>query len=65
MALLLTGAEVVSEKDFIVLFPMVDFVATESVCSFAELDFLANFFNKGLACCCSSVKAGFCESTFF
>ena len=54
-----------SEKDFIVLFPTVDFVAIESVCSLEELDFLANFLSKGFACCCSSVKTGFWEITFF
>lgn len=48
-----------------VLFPTVDLDATESVWSFAELDFLENFLSKGFACCCSSVKAGFCERTFF
>lgn len=47
-----------------VLLLTVDFDATDYDWSFAELDFLANFFNKGFACCCSSVKTGFCERTF-
>ena len=65
MALLETLIDVVSEKDFIVPFPTVDLLATESDCSFAELDFFANFLSNGFACCCSSVKTGFCERTFF
>lgn len=65
VALFDTLFDVVSEKDLIVLFPIVDFVATESDWSLAELDFLANFLSKGLACCCSYVKTGFCERTFF
>jgi hypothetical protein len=48
-------------NDLIVLFP----TTLESVVAPYFLDFLANFFNNGFVCCCSSVNAGFCESTFF
>jgi hypothetical protein len=52
VALLVTVVEVVSANVLIVPFPTVDLVAIESLWSLAELDFLANFLSKGLACCC-------------
>lgn len=47
-----------------VLFPTVDFDATDYVWALEDADFLANFFNNGLLCCCYSVKTGFWDKTF-
>ncbi len=65
VALFVAEVEVVSANELILLFPTVDLLETTSFWSFAELDFLANFFSNGLACCCYSVNTGFCERTFF
>ncbi len=63
VAVLLVCCGVVSANDLMVLLAdvldMMDYA-----CILADDDFLANFFNKGFACCCSSLNTGFCDNTF-